>query len=346
MLAEAPRGLVERYDSALVDLDGVVYLGTTPVPHAVPALLAARTAGMRLVYVTNNASRPPAQVAEVLTQIGLAASPGEVATSGEAMLDVLARGLPPDATVLVCGSPGLATQVREAGWRVVPDASAAPDGVVVGYDPELTYARLAEAALAIGQGARWVCTNADVSLPSPRGRLPGTGSIAAALRAATGRTPLIAGKPGPALHRVAAARAGGQDPLVVGDRLDTDIEGARRAGFPSLLVLSGVTTPAELLDAPPRRRPDYVGRDLRALHEAHPRTLVGPPGHARCGAARAVADPTGLLTVTLGHGGAPAAPDGLDPLRAAAAACWTAPGPRAYRVRRVLGSLTTAAASS
>lgn len=346
MLAEAAHGLVERYDSALLDLDGVVYLGTTPVPHAVPALLAARTAGMRLAYVTNNASRTPVQVAEVLSRIGLAVSPGEITTSGEALLDVLARELPVDSTVLVCGSPGLASQVREAGWRVVPDASAAPGGVVVGYDPELTYARLAEAALAIGQGARWVCTNADVSLPSPRGRLPGTGSIAAALRAATGRTPLIAGKPGPALHRLAAARSGGQHPLVVGDRLDTDIEGAWRAGFPSLLVLSGVTTPAELLAAPPRRRPDYVGRDLRALHEAHPRTLVGPPGHARCGAARAVADAAGLVTVTLGRGGAPGSLDGLDPLRAAAAACWTAPGPRSYRLRRVQGDLTSAAASS
>ena len=270
-LGSCAEPLCTAYDAALLDLDGVVYRGAEPVPGAAEAIAALRVAGMRPAFVTNNASRTPAAVVAHLASAGVRADEAEVVTAAQAAATLLATLVPAAARVLVTGGEGLRVAVAAAGFEVVPGAGAAPAAVVQGYAPGLTYADLAEAALAVRGGAVWVATNLDATIPTPRGELPGNGSLVALVAHATGRRPdAAAGKPERALHDEAVRRTGARRPLVVGDRLDTDVEGAVRAGCDSLLVLTGVTDEAALLAAPPGRRPPYVGRDLGALLVAHP----------------------------------------------------------------------------
>jgi hypothetical protein len=180
---------------------------------------------------------------------------------------------------------------------------------------------LAEGAIAIQRGVPWVATNIDATLPSARGPLPGNGSLVAALRHATGATPVVTGKPEPAMHRETVERSGAQHPIVVGDRLDTDVEGARAVGCPSLLVLTGVTTPALLLEAPERLRPDYIAADLGGLLIAHPEPIVDRAG-VRCGAWSASRDGTALTLRAATSGTDRSTGDDLDALRALCAAAW------------------------
>jgi HAD superfamily hydrolase (TIGR01450 family) len=263
--------LCTAYDVALLDLDGVVYRGAEAVPGAAAAVAAARQAGMRMAFVTNNAARTPAEVAATLAGMGVPADPDEVVTSAQAAATLLRSLVPAGARVLVTGGEGLRVAVAEAGFEAVASAGEAPVAVVQGYAPDLAYADLAEAALAVRSGAVWVATNLDATIPTARGQLPGNGALVALVAHATGRRPdAAAGKPERALHDEAVRRSGATRPLVVGDRLDTDVEGAVRAGCDSLLVLTGVTDEAALLAAPPDRRPTYVGLDLGALLVAHP----------------------------------------------------------------------------
>jgi glycerol-1-phosphatase len=278
MLLTSRRALSQAYDVALLDLDGVVYIGPTAVPNAVTALAKARADGMRLAFVTNNAARPPEVVAEHLSELGVPARPDEVTTSSQAAAHYLAERLAPGSNVLVVGTTGLIEALRERGLNPVHSADEAPLAVVQGYSPETDWPMLAEAAVAINRGVLWVATNLDPTVPSPRGPLPGNGSLVAALRHATGVTPVATGKPDPTMHRESVERSGARTPLVVGDRLDTDIEGARAVGCASLLVLTGVTDPRTLLDAVPSHRPDYIAADLGGLlvaHEAPTRTADG-----------------------------------------------------------------------
>ncbi len=260
-----PRPLAQRYDAALVDLDGVVYVGDEPVPGAVDALRAARRLGIRVCYVTNNASRTPEAVAERLCRLGHQASPGDIATSAQAVATVLLERLPARAPVLVVGGEGLRSAVAGAGFTLVATAGARPAAVAQGYNMDTTYDELAQATLAVGDGALWIASNADPTMPSPAGLLPGNGALLAVVRTATGTEPQIAGKPELALHREAIERTGARRPIAVGDRLDTDILGAFRAGVDSLLVLTGVTGAAQLLEAPENCRPTYVDTDLGGL---------------------------------------------------------------------------------
>ncbi len=309
-LQEAAAPLLAGYDVALLDCDGVVYLGPDAAPHAPEAVAAARARGLRFAFVTNNASRTPDQVAEHLTRLGVPARPEDVVTSVMAAMRLLAAALPAPARVLVAGAQGLREAVAGAGYEVVASADDHPDAVVQGYDPTIDYPRLAEAALAVHRGAVWVATNDDAVVPTHRGPLPGMGSLVALISAATGRRPEVAGKPHPAMHAESVRRSGARAPLVVGDRLDTDIEGANRAATASLLVLTGITGPEDLLAAPPHRRPTYLAEDLRGL-------LVGHPGasQGRCGAA-----------VAERRGGRVCARGGveLERLRAAATLVWAA----------------------
>ncbi len=327
--------LARRYDVALLDLDGVVYLGEQPVTGAPQALAAAREAGMRLAFVTNNASRTPDQVAELLHRVGVPADPGEVVTSAQAAAHYLADRLPPGAPVLVLGTTGLIDALIERGLKPVFSAEEDPAAVVQGFFPGLDWAALAEGAVAIGRGVPWLATNLDATVPSPRGRLPGNGSLVAALRHATGQTPAATGKPDPAMHAESVERSRARNPIVVGDRLDTDIEGARRAGCDSLLVLSGVTDAATLLAAPALHRPDYLGHDVSALLRGHP--AVTRAGElVSCGEARVRIRGGELVLSGAGPDSAPNSPsdgpenprddldgwDGLDGLRALAVASW------------------------
>ena len=326
-----------EYDVALLDLDGVLYLGQEAIPHVAHVLRAARSDGMRLAFVTNNALRTPVEVAEHLTSLGVPADSAEVVTSSQAAAAMLAERLPAGAAVLVAGGRGLLEAVRAAGFSVVSSADEDPAAVVQGLDPDIGYQTLAEAALAVGRGAFWVAANRDLTLPTTRGLLPGNGALVALVAAATGQTPQVAGKPEWALHAESIRRSHATRPLVVGDRLDTDIEAAVCWQTPSMLVLTGVTGPLDVLRAPPNRRPDYLSADLRGLIRTHPEVSPSAAGW-RCGGwtarvehgwlrfARASAPGPGEP-----HSGAgdeafrPDGADGLDALRAACMAWWHAP---------------------
>ncbi|MGI8722053.1 MAG: HAD-IIA family hydrolase [Geodermatophilaceae bacterium] len=280
-LQASDRPLVERHDVALLDLDGVVYLGADAVPNVPHVIATAAAAGMRFGYVTNNASRTPHQVGDHLRQLGVPALDNEVITSSQAASRVLASRLPAGSPVLIVGTAALAAEVGNVGLRAVWSASDQPVGVVQGYNPELSWSMLAEACVAVRAGAFWVATNTDSTLPSPRGPLPGNGSFVQVVSQTTGATPVVAGKPEPAMHAECVLRTGARRPLVVGDRLDTDIEGAQRADVPSLLVLTGVARAADLLAAPLGQRPTYLAADLGGILLSHP-GIERCDGLARC----------------------------------------------------------------
>src|SRR6266567_5207496 len=275
-LVPGPRAPAAEYDVALLDLDGVVYSGPQAIPGAAAALAAARTAGLRLAFVTNNASRSPSAIAEHLGRLGIATSAADVVTSAQAAATLIASRFPAGSPVLVAGAVALRLALRERRLRPVSVAADRPVAVVQGYAPDMSYGLLAEAGVAVRDGAFFVATNTDSTLPTPRGPQPGNGSLVQVIVTATGRRPVVAGKPETPLHAEAMARTGATRPLVVGDRLDTDIEGAVRGGADSMLVLTGVSTPLDAVLAPPSRRPTYLAAGLGGLLE--PQSAVGPRG--------------------------------------------------------------------
>jgi len=263
--ADASEPLARRYDTALLDLDGVVYRGAEAVPHAVPALLEAAALGMRLTYVTNNASRTPETVAEHLVRLGLPATPEDVVTAAQAVARMIAEEVPAGSKVLTVGGDGLRVALAAYGLVPVDSADENPAAAVQGYRPNTSWEELAEIAYAVQRGVPWFAANTDLTMPTARGIAPGNGALVTAVAKACGGWPRIAGKPEIALHRETMLRTGAKRPLVVGDRLDTDIEGANRAGVDSLLVLTGVTTRAEAEAAEGVHKPTYIAEDLRAL---------------------------------------------------------------------------------
>ncbi|MET7463957.1 HAD-IIA family hydrolase [Nonomuraea sp. NPDC005501] len=305
--------LIDGYDTLLLDLDGVVYLGSHAVPRAPEALEEARGLGVRLAYVTNNASRTPAAIAAHLRELGVSAVAGDVVTSAQAAARLVSERVPAGSNVLVVGGSGLRLAVRDRGLRPVTTAMDAPVAVVQGIAPGLSYGLLSEGALAVRHGALFVASNGDSTMPTGRGELPGNGAMVRVIAAATGVEPVYAGKPDPPLHRESMIRTGARRPLVVGDRLDTDIEGATNAGVDSLLVLTGVATPLDLLTAGPRHRPTYVGEGLGALSQPYPEVREGA-----CGGWRARWE-DGALWLE-GDGSR------IDGLRAACDAVWAAVG--------------------
>jgi glycerol 3-phosphatase-2 len=319
--------LAQAYDVALVDLDGVVYTGPLPVPHASEALAAARDAGMRSIYVTNNASREPAAVAQHLSDLGVPALAEDVMSSAQAAAAMLADDLPAGARVLAVGAPALRLALAEVGLEVVASADDAPVAVVQGFDPSLGWRDLAEAVYAIRAGARYVATNLDTTLPTERGIALGNGSLVAAVRTATGVVPASAGKPQPAIFHQAVRRAGASRPLAVGDRLDTDLAGARAAGMPGLHVLTGVSDARAVVLAEPGERPAFLAADLRGLLRPHPAPEPQAGGWWRCGVWSArvadarleLAGPAGTAVL---DGGTLAVEE--DAWRVLAAAAWAA----------------------
>ena len=264
--------LLATYDALLLDLDGTVYRGGEAVPGAVEAIKASRERGAGIRFVTNNASRKPESVAAHLNQLGFEAAVEEVSTSSQAGAAVLAERLAPGALVLIVGTPALADEVIAVGLTPTREFTPEVAAVVQGHSPDTGWRDLAEAALAIRNGALWVACNVDATLPTERGLLPGNGSMVAALRAATDVEPVVAGKPARPLMDQAIRSAGARKPLVVGDRLDTDIAGATTAELDALLVLTGVATPAQVLRAPAELRPRYLSADLSGL--LHPLSEV------------------------------------------------------------------------
>lgn len=270
---------LDGYEAVLLDLDGTVMRGAQPVAEAPDVVKELRQAGRVVQFMTNNASRAPAEVARQLVTLGLPADPEDILTSGQVAASLLASLLPVGSAVLVVGTAALVTAVESVGLQPVHLASDQPAAVVQGHSPETGWAQLSEACLAIRGGAKWVACNVDRTLPTERGLLPGNGAMVAALRAATDREPAVAGKPARSMLDTAVERIGLQHPLVVGDRVDTDIAGARAAGLDALLVLSGVSDPVDTLAAPPEQRPTYLGADLRVLRGSLDETRIQPrPG--------------------------------------------------------------------
>ncbi|MFG2313063.1 HAD hydrolase-like protein [Streptomyces sp. NPDC048566] len=312
------QALSEAYDTALLDLDGVVYAGGNAIAHAVESLAAARDGGMHLAYVTNNALRTPDTVAGHLTELGIPTAASDVITSAQAVARLIGEQVPAGARVLVIGGEGLRVALRERGLEPVDSADDDPAAVAQGYGgPDLPWSRFAEASYAVARGVPWFASNTDLTIPSGRGIAPGNGAAVEVVRIATGAEPQVAGKPLPPMHRETVLRTGARRPLVVGDRLDTDIEGAFNGGVDSLLVLTGVTDGAQLLAAPPRHRPTYVDTDLRGMLTGQPEVERAGRGF-RCGGWTAAA---GGEELELSGDGEP-----VDALRALCAAAWTAAG--------------------
>lgn len=305
-------GPLDGYDAVLLDVDGTVIRGAETVPEAPDVINELRQAGYAVQFVTNNASRTPDEIAEHLTALGVPTAAADIVTSGQAAGALLANRLPTDAAVLIVGADALAAEVRLVGLTPVTAASEDPVAVVQGHSPRTGWTQLAEACLAIRGGAMWVACNVDRTLPTERGLLPGNGAMVAALQAATDREPTVAGKPARPLLDTAMERAGAQRPLVVGDRLDTDIAGATAAELDSLLVLSGVADAVALLAAPPEHRPSHLGADLRVLRGSIEQTRI----QARPGW-RVDVDDGSLLLHSEGT-----ASDPLDALRTLCAAWW------------------------
>jgi glycerol 3-phosphatase-2 len=304
---------VQQYDCLLLDLDGTVFRGHEPTDGAVESLADTP---IRTLFVTNNASRTAGEVAAHLCELGFTADGEDVVTSAQSAAHLLAQQLPSGARVLIIGTDSLAGEISTVGLVPVRLFDDEPAAVVQGHSPSTGWAELAEAVLAIRAGALWVATNVDKTLPSERGLLPGNGSMVAAVRTATDVVPQVAGKPAPALITDALARGDFAAPLVVGDRLDTDIAGANAAALPSLMVLTGVSSARDAVHAIPAERPTFIAHDLRALHGDAAATAV-----AAHPAWRVDIDNT---TVTVSATGVDPDDDGLSVVRATARAVWDA----------------------
>lgn len=266
--------LADRHDLVALDLDGVVYAGDRPVRGAPEALAALRERGTRLLFLTNNSARTPDHVAARLTRMGVAATPGEVLTSAQATAGLLEREGLRGASAFLVGERGILEALRESGIEVLEGTPDRADLVVVGWDRQFDYAKFKTAALLIERGARLVATNGDVSYPGPDGRWPGAGAILAGVVAATGATATVVGKPGRPMFEAATRRTAAERPLMVGDRLDTDISGAARAGWESVLVLTGISGLPDLPWADDL--PTHVADDLGALLEDRPTVRFRP----------------------------------------------------------------------
>ncbi|MDV6013440.1 HAD-IIA family hydrolase [Haloechinothrix sp. LS1_15] len=351
------------HDAVLLDLDGTIHHGNHPVPGVGEVLTTVREQGVAVRFVTNNAATGPAGVAERLTALGVPADSHEVTTSAQAAAMLLAERLPAVSTVLVVGSDDLRAEVAACGMRLAQrpgtagagagttgtvesgqqaEVTKTVDAVVQGHSPDTAWRDLAEACLAIRAGALWVACNTDPTLPTERGQLPGNGAMVAALRTATGCDPHVAGKPAPLLFRRSAADAAARYPLVVGDRMDTDIAGAHAAGLPGLLVLSGVTTAADVLRAPPENRPTYLASDITALQRPPEELTVGPRAEWDVEVGSDALLVTGRDRAACGTGSA----DPLDLLRALCRPAWQSGlrtivprEPRATEVAAQLGLL-------
>ena len=309
---------LDGVDVVLADLDGVVYAGGEALPHAVASLNRARE-GRRLGYITNNASRTDASVAAHLVELGLPTAPDEIVTSPQAAMRLLTTMIPAGSTILVVGGDGLVDETEKAGFVVTRSAEDAPAAVVQGFAPEVGWLQLAEAAYALKVpedegGIPWVATNTDWTIPQARGVAPGNGTLVSAVHTAVGRLATVAGKPETPIFEEAVARFGAKRPLFLGDRLDTDIVGANRAGIESALVLTGIDRPKHVLAAAKDSQPTFLLSDLRELHEPYPEARVRDGVVTVRGASVRVEGPDVRI---LSEGDRP-----IDLLRAGARAIW------------------------
>jgi 4-nitrophenyl phosphatase len=273
-------GLANRFDTFVFDLDGVVYRGKHPLPHATEVLNLLQDSGRQVFFLTNNSGATRQQYAEKLQAMGIEAQPDQFITSAWATALYLQRALNPGARLFVVGEPGLRQELCAAGFEVVDSVEPEiPEAVVVGIDRAFSYERLAQAQYAILNGARFIATNADATYPAEDRLLPGAGTMVAAIATATGHKPRIIGKPNPQILQpyIERGQIQSERTLLVGDRLDTDIALANLLHIPCALVLTGVSTREDVACAPLEQLPQWVLNDLsELLGDAVDNLLVHP----------------------------------------------------------------------
>lgn len=269
MLKSCPRPLLESYDLAMFDLDGVVYVSGAAIDGVADRLRRVREAGVHVAFVTNNASRTPEKVAANLVRLGIDADAADVVTSAQAVARVVRERFGPGAHVLLLGGPGLESALAEADLVAVVEPTADVVAVVSGYGPDVLWKDVMRAATLVRGGLPYIASNGDLTIPTDYGLAPGHGVLVKAIADYAGIEPVVAGKPQRPLLDETVRRIGGERPLMVGDRLDTDIEGANVVGVDSLLVMTGVTHLGELVAATPELRPSFVAADTEGLFEAH-----------------------------------------------------------------------------
>ncbi len=303
-----------EHDLLLADLDGVVYEGTVAIKNAVETLNTVTANGIPVGYVTNNSSRKPETIVQQLLDLGLQAKPEDIISSGQTAVELLQTKLSPGAKVLVVGGDGLRARVLSGGFEIVLSSDDNPAAVVQGFAPDVSWKDLAEASYSIQNGAIWVATNNDWTLPQEKGLAPGNGTLVGAVHTAVGQLPIVAGKPEPAIFQTALNLYKAQSPVFVGDRMDTDILGANRAGIKSVLVLTGVSTRKDVLAAKPEERPTYIIASLDELLEKYQEPKQTKRGWS-CGKASVELLGDKVL-VTEGN------PQSIEALRAACMVIW------------------------
>lgn len=263
--------LLQRYgfDGLVLDLDGAVHRGPRPIPGVAEAISRAQAAGIGVACATNNASKSAETIAHHLQDMGMPLTAEVILTSVDALVTHLRAELNEGSSVYVVGAASLRDRLRAEGWHPA-DPFTPADAVVQGFSPNITWNDLAAACWAIQHGAQWIATNLDATIPLDWGQGPGNGSMTLPIAEATGQRPLACGKPHGAIYRAAISRIGAHTPLFVGDRLDTDVQGAKKEGIHAMVVLTGVATPLDIVCAPPHQRPDFIGASLVDIHEDLP----------------------------------------------------------------------------
>ncbi len=276
MLLSSPVPLTQAYDLAMFDLDGVIYVGGHSIEGVPAELQAVRSGGLPVAFVTNNASRTPESVAKSLTRMGIPASREDIVTSAQAAARVLRDRFGTGAHIVFLGAAGLESAL--IAEDLVPVAVSDTDAVALctGYGPDVLWRDIMRAAVRVREGLPWVASNTDMSIPTDFGIAPGHGVLVDMLSRFAGVVPQVAGKPERPLLDETIRRVGGSRPLMVGDRLDTDIEGAHNVGVDSLLVLTGVSGLHDLASALPHQRPTYISPGLEGLSVPHPAPEVLP----------------------------------------------------------------------
>lgn len=253
----------------LIDLDGVLWVGNQALPGVAAFFAFLQTRNIRYVLVSNNATRRADYTIARMNDMGVQVAPGNVLTSAEATPRWVRSKMPEVKRVFVVGENALVESLREAGIERVPENV---DAVVVGLDRQVTYEKLKRATLEIRRGAQFIATNTDRTLPTEEGLTPGAGSLVAALVAATDVEPLVIGKPARPMFELALEITGTspQETAMLGDRLDTDIDGAAQMGLKTIMVLTGVSTRAEAEQN--LYKPDFIFEDLAALQQVWAQT--------------------------------------------------------------------------
>ena len=306
--------LVDSFDSVLLDLDGVVYKGAIAIPNAVDSITKFQDSGKILGYLTNNSSRRPDTIAEQLVGLGIKAVPSQIIGSAMSGASLLASKIPAGSKVLVVGGEGLRHEVSLEGFEVVDHASTQPAAVIQGFSPDVSWRELAQASFAIQGGAIWIATNQDWTIPVEQGIAPGNGTLVGAVHTAVGILPEVAGKPHRPIFDYAIQKLKVKKPLMVGDRLDTDIRGANAAGIESAVVLTGIANRKELVAAKPEDRPSYILDDLSGLFENYVEPETTKRG-SKCG--KSVVELLGDSVVLVSGN-----PKSLETLKAACHLIW------------------------